>query len=216
MNRMPPPASFRIILGLVVALLVGVLTPKSWEWEARALVGWASFCLVNLAILRPLLGFSGEQTQALAIREDESRSVAATLTTTACIISLVGAFLTLHQASQAKGLEAYALTALTMLAVTLSWLLVHAQYALHYARRFYTDEAGVQFMQPNSDDPLPDPTYLEFAYLSLTIGMTFQVSDMLLDTHAMRRLLLIHCLLSYSFNTVIIAVTINAAASLVG
>lgn len=215
MNKLPPPASFRIVLGTIIGVAVGLLSPRSWGWEPRALLGWAAFCLTNLAILFPLLSFSGEQTRSLAVREDESRSLAATLTTSACVVSLVGAFLTLYQAGQAKGVAAYALIALTLFTVTLSWLLVHSQYALHYARRFYTDEAGVQFTQPDSKDPLPNPTYLEFIYLSLTIGMTFQVSDMILETAAMRRLLLIHCLLAYGFNTVIIAVTINAAASLV-
>lgn len=180
------------------------------------MLGWVMFCAVNLLRLWPLLRLSAEQTKRLATREDETRAIAAALTTLTALISLVGVLFTLHEASQEKGLSAYLLTALAVLTVAMSWLLIQAEYTLHYARRFYSDGAGVQFTQRDSSKPLPSPNFLDFAYLSFTIGMTFQVSDMLLDTHKMRGLLLGHALLSYLFSAVIVAVTINAVANVAG
>ena len=216
MSRPLPRASFRLILGAVVGLALALLLPAGWPWEARALLGWVAFCAVNLLRLAQFLKLDAEKTEKLATREDETRAVAATLTTLAAVVSLVGVLFTLHQAGQEKGLAAYLLTGLAVLTVALSWLLIQAEYTLHYARRFYSDQGGVQFMQKGSDEPLPNPNMLDFAYLSFTIGMTFQVSDMLLDTHKMRGLLLGHALLSYLFSAVIVAVTINAVASVVG
>lgn len=125
-------------------------------------------------------------------------------------------FVTLHEAGRHQGTVAYALTGLGVLTTALSWLLVQAEYTLNYARRFYSDRAGVRFVQRGTDAPLPNPDYFDFLYLSLTIGMTYQVSDTNLDTREMRRLLLGHAALSYFFSVVIISVTINGVAGILG
>lgn len=216
MSQHTPRASFRLILSTVVGVGLALVTPHSWPWEARMLLGWVGFCSVNLLRLSRFLNLDGHQTKKFATREDETRVIATTLTTLAALFSLVGVLFTLHQAAQEKGLIAYLLTGLAVLTVALSWLLIQSEYTLHYARRFYMSGGGVQFMQKDSKDPLPDPNMLDFAYLSFTIGMTFQVSDMLLDTHKMRRLLLGHALLSYFFSAVIIAVMISAVANVAG
>jgi uncharacterized membrane protein len=91
----------------------------------------------------------------------------------------------------------------------LAWALVHTIFTLRYARSFYSNPVGgIDF---NEDDP---PTYLDFAYLALTIGMTFQVSDTNLTTKGIRRVALAHALLSYLFGAVILALVINVVSSL--
>jgi hypothetical protein len=92
---------------------------------------------------------------------------------------------------------------------TLSWSLVHTVFTLRYARTFYSKpQGGIDF---NEDDP---PTYLDFAYLALTIGMTFQVSDTNLTTKRIRRIALAHAAFSYLFGAVIVGLVINVVASL--
>jgi uncharacterized membrane protein len=82
-------------------------------------------------------------------------------------------------------------------------------YTLQYARLYYSDEpGGVDFNQA-----VP-PRYADFAYLSLTLGMTFQVSDTDLQTSTIRATALRQALLSYLFGVVIVATTINLIASL--
>ncbi|GGM12792.1 DUF1345 domain-containing protein [Deinococcus aerophilus] len=211
-----PHAVFRPLLGAVVGAGVGLLTPAAWPWEARVLVGWVAFCAAVLGQLWPLLGSATPQrTRALALREDDTRALAGGLTLTAALVSLVGVIFTLHQASGEKGPGSIALTALAVLTVAASWLLVHTEYVLHYARLFYTGGGGVAFPR-EPDGTLDDPDYRDFAYLSFTIGMTFQVSDTAVTSRAFRRLLLGHAVLSYVFGTVIVAVTINGVAGLIG
>ncbi|AIZ45251.1 hypothetical protein QR90_09305 [Deinococcus radiopugnans] len=210
------PAVSRLIAGTALGVVAGLLTPSSWPWEARVLVGWVAFCLSMLLWLRMLLWTSSpERTRALALREDDTRALADGITLTASLVSLVGVLFALHQAGIEKGLAAAALTMLAVLTVAASWLLVHTEYALHYARLYYRDGGGVAFPE-GPDGALQDPDYRDFAYLAFTIGMTFQVSDTEITTRAFRRLLLGHALLSYLFGAVIVAVTINGVAGLIG
>ena len=98
-----------------------------------------------------------------------------------------------------------------------SWLLVHTMFAVQYAHSYYkyinrnhSEEitAGLDF--PNNDYP----DYWEFLYYSFVIGMTSQVSDV--ETlREMRRLTLLHSILSFFFNTTILAMSINIIASLI-
>lgn len=93
--------------------------------------------------------------------------------------------------------------------VAVSWLTVHTLFMLRYGDLYYGDPVGgIDF---NGDE---QPDYLDFAYLALTIGMTFQVSDTSLTSKAMRRLAIRHALLSFVFVAVIVALAINSVASL--
>jgi uncharacterized membrane protein len=84
-------------------------------------------------------------------------------------------------------------------------------YALRYARLYYSDPVGgIDF---NDDDP---PSYLDFAYVALTVGMTSQVSDTSLTARRLRRAAIHHALLSYVFGTVVVAMTINIVAGILG
>ena len=92
---------------------------------------------------------------------------------------------------------------------SLSWLTVHTLYLVRYGDQYYGDPiGGIEF----NDDEQPD--YRDFAYLALTIGMTFQVSDTTLKSKAMRRLAIRHALLSFLFVAVIGALTINTVGAL--
>jgi uncharacterized membrane protein len=102
-----------------------------------------------------------------------------------------------------------ALVTLTVLTVVLAWGLVHTVFTLRYGDLYYGDPVGgIDF----NENDLPD--YRDFAYLALTIGMTFQVSDTNLQAKKIRRTAIRHALLSYAFGTVIVAITINIVASL--
>jgi uncharacterized membrane protein len=117
--------------------------------------------------------------------------------------------MTLVLAGEAHDGRKAALVTLTIVTVALAWLTVHTVYTLRYGDLYYADPVGgIDF----NDDDRPD--YLDLAYLALTIGMTFQVSDTDLQSRAIRRIAIRHALLSYVFGTVIVAITINVVASL--
>ena len=106
---------------------------------------------------------------------------------------------------------------LALATVIFSWSVVHTVFGLRYAHTFYGD----------SDDPGADqhaggllfpggrlPDYFDFAYFSFVVGMTCQVSDVQITSRRMRRLTLLHGVLSFGFNTVILALLINTVSSL--
>ncbi|MFS0718944.1 DUF1345 domain-containing protein [Arthrobacter sp. 1P04PC] len=108
-----------------------------------------------------------------------------------------------------KGETKAAIISLALSSVVLSWFLVQTLFALRYASIYYRDRAGVDF---NEDKP---PRYLDFVYLSFTVGMTFQVSDTDLKTDAIRATVLRQALLSYLLAAIVLASTINLVAGLI-
>src|SRR6202011_6336534 len=128
-------------------------------------------------------------TAARSQHEDPSRATADLLLLGASLVSLLAVGLVLVRASHLQGLDKGLVVGASVLSVVLAWGIVHTVYTLRYARLYYRGSpGGVSF---NEDDP---PVYLDFAYLALTIGMTFQVSDTDLQSKEIRRLALRHAL----------------------
>ena len=143
-------------------------------------------------------------------RGDASRAVSESVLVGAGAASLLVVGFTLAQASHAHAPSRGLLTALAFGSVALAWISVHTVYILRYARLYYSPpDGGIDF---HGDTP----DYLDFAYLGLTIGMTFQVSDTDLTGKRVRRTALHHALLSYIFGTVILAITVSSVAALLG
>lgn len=107
---------------------------------------------------------------------------------------------------------------MSLVAVVSSWMLVHTVFGLRYAHTFYGDPDGPKGPQLHAGGlefpggRLPD--YMDFAYFSFVIGMTFQVSDVQITSREFRKLVLLHGMLSFGFNTVILALTINTVSNL--
>jgi len=100
--------------------------------------------------------------------------------------------------------------AVGVLSVVLSWLFLNVMFAIHYAHGYYGDfgeqHAGLAF--PDT----PEPDYWDFAYFSIVIGMTFQVSDVQITSKYLRRVVLLHSVIAFFFNVFIIAITVNIVA----
>jgi uncharacterized membrane protein len=109
--------------------------------------------------------------------------------------------------------DRWTLIALAVATVALAWASVHTVYVLRYAGLYY-EPHDPPLVVVDFNDEAGQPDYHDFAYLAVTIGMTYQVSDTTLKTHEIRRTALRHALLSYVFGTVIVAVTINVVATL--
>ena len=91
--------------------------------------------------------------------------------------------------------------------VAVGWLCVQSIYTLRYARIYYsTNTPPIDF---NDDE---DPALSDFAYFSLNLGMTYQVSDTDVRTRSLRKVILAHTMLSYLYGTVVIATTVNLVA----
>jgi len=203
-------ASLRILAMLIVGLIAAVATGLSGAWGYAFVVGWIAAALFYTAWVWLRIGRMGaEATRAHATREDPSRGVADLLLVLASLASLGNVAFVLVTAASASGFERVVLAALAIASVGLSWGLIHTLYTLRYARLYYTEEVGgVDFNQAE------DPDYADFAYLSFTLGMTYQVSDTSLQSRAFRLSALRQGLLSYLFGAVILATVINLVAGL--
>jgi len=106
---------------------------------------------------------------------------------------------------------------LAVMTIIGSWLLVHTVFAQQYARNYYQDHESInQQIAGGLDFPSDrQPDFWDFLYYSFVIGMTSQVSDVQTTSREMRRLTLLHGILSFFFNTTILAMSINIIASLV-
>jgi uncharacterized membrane protein len=148
--------------------------------------------------------------KAHATAIDESAVTANLVLLLACIASLIGVGFDLLRASGQTGGARALGTAVAVLTVVLSWIVVHVVFMLRYADVFYGQDGGIDFHEDGSEGP----DYRDFAYVAFTIGMTYQVSDTDLTTKDIRRVAIRHALLSFVFGTAVIAMTINIVASL--
>src|SRR5664280_545157 len=127
----------------------------------------------------------------------------------AAIASLIAVGVVLIGAGHANGSLKYLQAGFALVSVSVSWTLVHTVFTLRYARLYYSGRAeGIDF---NEADP---PQYSDFAYLSFTVGMTFQSSDTNIESKQIRRMALRHAWLSYPLGVGIIAASINLVAGL--
>lgn len=99
--------------------------------------------------------------------------------------------------------------------ILLSWTLVHTTFCFHYAHLYYDNVEGTNHNMEGLEFPKEKyPDYIDFAYFSFVIGMTFQVSDVEISSKTIRRLALLHGLLSFVLNTFVVALSINLIAGL--
>jgi uncharacterized membrane protein len=209
-SRYNVSARTELLVSGAIGVVAGVAVAAIGSPRFGALVGWDVAALVYLAWVWVKIAPLGQrETARLAEREDPTRATADVLVLSAATASLVAVAAILARVGALDTTAQLAHFMLGLGSVVLSWGVVHTIFTLRYARMYYEDDdGGVDF---NEREP---PRYTDFAYLSFTIGMTFQVSDTDLQTKQFRRVALRHALLSFVFGTGIFATTINLVASL--
>ncbi|MFP3465654.1 DUF1345 domain-containing protein [Leifsonia sp. SIMBA_070] len=194
-----------IAAGVVVGIAAGLLN----AWHYAIIAGWAAACLVYITwVWLAVWRLDSQATKDHATLEDPGRRTADFVLLLAAAASIFAVVYILVDAKHLSGGKQLGVALLSVLSVALSWTLVHTLYALRYARMYYRTGGGIDFNQKES------PRYSDFAYLSFTLGMTFQVSDTNIRSSYIRRAILRHTLLSYVFGTVIVAATVNLVAGL--
>lgn len=182
---------------------------------------WISFALTNLILFWiTIITANPDEIKHIARKQDSSRAVIFLVVIIASFISLFAIILLLRILPTSKEAGYYYHVALSVASVISSWGLIHTIFTFRYAHLFYTSKAeddGIKKDQVGGllflDDDEPD--YMDFAYFAFVIGMTFQVSDVQVSSSHIRRLALLHGLLSFMYNTVILALSINIISGLI-
>jgi uncharacterized membrane protein len=192
-----------VVVGLVLGFTIGQIpaaTLGGWDLAALTFLVWT---------WRAVWPLDQAASRTHAEQEDPTQGLADAVLLTAAVVSLVAVGVVLASGQSDKGVLLVESLALAVASVVCSWGVVHTVFALKYARLYYDGvDGGIDF---HGDEP---PTYVDFAYLSFTVGMTFQVSDTEINARVIRATVLRQSLLAYLFGAVILAGTINLLAGL--
>lgn len=203
-------ARTKLLVSLGVGTVVGIGAGFLGAGPAAALIGWdllaLTFCTWVWATVWKL---DSDMTAAHANRDNPGRDLADLVLLGAAVASVLAVGAVLFEASHQNGARRYTEVGLALASIFLSWLVVHTIFTLKYARLYYLGEpGGIDFNERTL------PQYSDFAYLSFTIGMTFQVSDTNIESKHVRRVALQHALIAFPLGTMIIASAINVVAGL--
>ena len=205
-------AGRRVLVGSAAGIAAAAFARvEGVSWAVAALCASDLAALIFIVWVWATVARADATTTARRARSDDaSRAAAEAVLLAAGAASLIAVAFTLVQAGDAHGAARGFLTALAIVSVALAWTSIHTVFVLRYARLYYSPpDGGIDFHGET-------PDYLDFAYLALTVGMCFQVSDTDITGKRVRRTALHHALLSYIFGTVIVAVTVNLVATLLG
>lgn len=204
---------------LIIAAIAGIVvfTLMLWLNPSSALIGGsiAMFIvyLVLIGLTMPIL--TGDYLRSRADDAD-----APTAIIFAVVLAVVGlCCATLFKTLHAQGGPAAEEVALSVVSVLLGWFVVHTMAAMHYAYEYYetaSDAAGAGHVGGLDFRQSEAPDGMAFLYFSYVIGVAFAVSDIQIASPKMRRIVLIHSVFSYFFNTLIVAATVNVAVAVGG
>ena len=209
----------RLLCGAVAGLAVGFglrFLPLRLDGISCGLIGWcvgAAAYLVPAFWLAEVSDAQGTRRRAQAL--DQPRASILAVMLIAVGVSVVVIAMLLQRVPQLCGGQRIGHIALGLLALACSWLLIHTIYAFHYAHRYYQAEPGEKEGHlAGLDFPgEAEPDYFDFLYYSFVVGMTSQVSDVQVLSRGMRRLTLVHGVLAFTFNMLVLALSINVVAA---
>ena len=198
----------RTFIAVAAGILVGLLLPGSYRLVTRLLFGWDALIAVYLVLVYAMMLCNDHQhIRRAAAMQDDGRFVILLVTATgafASIAAIVSELGTPH-----RGVLELSIAIAT---IALSWAAVHTTFALHYAHDYYrgAKPGGLQFPSGDKED---HADYWDFVYFSFVIGMTAQVSDVGITDKTIRRTATAHGIVSFIYNTALLALTVNIAAS---
>jgi uncharacterized membrane protein len=198
----------RTFIALAIAILAFFLLPEPRRLMTRALVAWDVFATIYLVLAYWMMYRCGhEHIKPSALMQDDGRVLILMVTQLGALASI--AAIVFELGASKKSVAGLSLAVIT---IALSWALVHTSFALHYAHDYYRGSraGGLQFP---SGDTRDRADYWDFVYFSFVIGMTAQVSDVGITDKIIRRTATVHGIISFVYNTALVALMVNIAAS---
>lgn len=225
MRQQPPPVPMKrvalhlrahphLLVSLLVGAAVALLLPGGQALRTRALLGWNVAVWLYLALAAwSMLRADHGRVRRVAEAQAEGAATVLVMVIVAALVSLAGTVLELSAAKQPGAPASLAHVALALSTVVGSWLLLPTVFALNYASLYFgaAKAGGLHFPEDTKDF---SPDFSDFLYFAFTIAVASQTADVTVTTRALRRWVLLQSVLSFVFNTAILAFTINVAASL--
>ncbi len=201
----------RIVLAAFFGGAVYTMLPETLRWSMRALAAWDCGALLYIALAATMMRDGApDEIRRRAALYDEPRLSFVVLTVLAVAASFAAIFVEFSAAKTApQPLIPIALGAFTLL---VSWVLTHLMFTMHYAHLHYgTGLAAGGIVRPEKGNP----NYTDLLYFSFLIGCATETSDFVSVNSAMRRFMIVHSVVAYLFNVVIIALTISVISSFI-
>jgi uncharacterized membrane protein len=206
----------RLFIAAAVAFAMMALLPRDVveSLTTRMLIGWNGGVWLYIALVVVMMARSSrEQMRQRAHQEDEGQLTILALVILAAVASLAAIVVELAMVKDMGRVARLAHVGLAAATILSSWAFTHMMFALHYAHDYFLAQArhgspGLEF--PGTEQP----DYGDFVYFAFVIGTSGQTADVCITSSAMRRIGLVHCVLAFLFNTTLLALTINIAASM--
>lgn len=217
MTRLPVLGPFaarpRLLIAGAIGLAIGALT-FGLPATTRVLLAWDMFIASHLVLVAIMMAQSDQRDlDERAEREDPGAALVLVFFAIAALASLGAVLLELKAIRASGGSLAAASGALVGVTILLSWLFAHTTFGLHYAHDYYAGEEDRKGLKFPGDTP---PDYWDFLYFSFNLGAAAQTSDVQIELQRTRRIVLAHTIVSFLFNTGVLALAINVGASLMG
>ncbi len=198
---------------LVASGLTFAVLSHGLSLEERAVAAWDGFAVVALMLTwLTILTLRPAQICTLAQREDPGRVISMVLVVLGAVAALLAVVVLLQESVSMQGAQKVRAIVLALSAVALAWMLIHTVFTLRYAHLFYDVPTGSRPLDFPGDVEMPD--YLDFAYFAFVVGMTAQTSDVVIRTSRIRRTALLHGVVSFAFNTAVVALSIGVQTTL--
>jgi uncharacterized membrane protein len=208
-----PRVLLAALAGGIAALLLPSRLPSS---VSTAMAGDIAAVVYLLFAFQAMLAHSADSLRKRAAKEDDGAVVILVIVLVAIALSFWTIFGVLSEAKQLSGAAKAEHTALAAATILLSWLVTQTVFTFHYAHEYYRpDESGEPMCSGLEFPKDTTPDYWDFFYFSTSFGAASQTSDVAISGKELRRIATLHAIVSFFFNTAVLALAINIGASLI-
>lgn len=212
-------AHYRLIIAIIVSAIVAFFVKALLPVTETILITWICFAF---SLIVPewitILSAHPRDVRKYASIQDSSRTFIFLFVLSGAMVSLLSIVFLMKSPKDATEAQVITHISLTIGSVIVSWWLVHTVFTLRYAHLYYDtrNDQGKEIPACGLNFPEEkEPDYLDFVYFAFNLGVAFQVSDVAITSRRVRRLAWVHSLISFVFNTAIVALSINITSELI-
>jgi len=206
----------RLLISIAVGMAVTLgLAMTDWTMATKLLLGWDTGVALYLVLIYQLMVTCGIDEIRRRAAEDDEGALALLILTGLSGLAIMGAIIAELGIAKVSGQPRSGLgVTLAMATILVSWAFVHTIFALHYAHEYY-GERGDHAIGGLTFPGRQAPDYWDFVYFSIVIAMTSQVSDVVITSKIIRRIVTVHGALAFFFNVAVFALTVNIVSNLI-